>query len=52
MARLPDPVIEKIEVVNSENGNQKTFCKMLGQAIRRAEMAEKRKGGEGRDETD
>lgn len=52
MARLPNPIIDKIEIMDSENYNQKKFYKMIGQAIRKAEMAEKKKGGEGKDETD
>lgn len=53
MPRLPTPVIDEIEVVPLEdNRSIKTFYKMIGIAIRKAEMIEKKKGGKGKDETD
>lgn len=52
MARLPDPVLSEVEIVESQNNDRKiTFYKMIGQAIRKAEIA-KKKGGKGKDETD
>jgi len=53
MARLPTPVVEKIEISWSEKHKelQKTFFTIIGQAIRKAEMS-KKKGGKGKDETD
>ena len=54
IAKLPIPTIEKIEVEWSERAEeqQKIFFTMIGQAIRKAEMASKEKGGKGKDETD
>ncbi|MFS8542114.1 hypothetical protein [Tepidimicrobium xylanilyticum] len=54
IAKLPIPTIEKIEVTWSERAEeqQKIFFTMIGQAIRKAEMANKEKGGKGKDETD
>ncbi|GFN36989.1 hypothetical protein [Tepidimicrobium xylanilyticum] len=56
MARLPTPIVEKIEVSWSERYEelQKNYFAMIGQAIiRKAERAKrKEKGGKGRDETD
>lgn len=54
IAKLPIPTIEKVEVVwnDAYQEQQKNFFTMIGQAIRKAEMANKEKGGEGKDETD
>lgn len=55
MARLPTPIVEKIEVSWSKRYEelQKNYFAMIGQAIRKAERAKrKEKGGKGKDETD
>lgn len=54
IAKLPIPRVEKIEVEWSEGyqEQQKIFFSIIGQSIRKAEMANKEKGGKGKDETD
>ncbi len=43
MARLPDPIIEKIEISQLESDSSiKIFYKMIGQAVRKAERDGKR----------
>lgn len=56
MARLPDPVVDEIEVIWPENykDNEKELYVMLAFAIDKAEKNKKnkKKGGKGKDETD
>lgn len=54
MARLPAPVTEGINAIWPEDwaGREKNFYSILGQAIRKASIAEKIEKGEGKDKSD
>lgn len=47
MARLPDLIIEKIEISQlGSDSNIEIFYKMIGQGVRKAEMNKKKKDNE------